>query len=156
MIISLACWIIASDIAMMKKASKRKATAPADLETLQRLSESTHKEFGKALATQKAYVRYLDQGREFLAALVSERRQKRDKEVVDDDDEIDVDVLEKAFKKPPNYLSNKALEFFLVHRCFNENCGKSTADGIHAAFCDYWDNMSVMPFVSHMLGTYRD
>lgn len=138
----------------MKKGSKRKATAPADLETLQRLSESTQKEFGKALATQTAYARYLEQGTVFLAALVSERRQKR--EVVDNEDEIDVDVLEKAFKKPPNYLSNKALEFFLVHRCFNENCGKSTADGIHAAFCDYWDNMSVMPLVSHMPGTHRD
>ena len=114
----------------MKKGSKRKATAPADLETLQHLSASTHKEFGKALATQTAYARYLEQGREFLAALVAECRQK--KEVVDDDEPINVDVLQKAFDKPLNHLLNKALEFFLVHRCFNENCSKSTADGIHS------------------------
>ena len=131
---------ISSGIVKMKKGSKRKGTAPADLATLQQLSASTHKEFGKAPATQTAYARYMEQGREFLVALVAERRQKV---AADDDSEIDVNMLEKAFDKPPNHLSNKALEFFLVHRCFNENCGKSTADGIHAAFCDYWDNMSV-------------
>jgi hypothetical protein len=36
-----------------------------------------------------------------------------------------------------------ALELFLVQKCFTENLGKSTGDGIYGAFADYWDNMCI-------------
>ena len=50
-------------------------------------------------------------------------------------------LLEKAFEKPPNQYSTKALEFFLVEKCIRQGCSRSTAEGIQAAFADYWDHM---------------
>ncbi|KAF8628513.1 hypothetical protein AX17_005987, partial [Amanita inopinata Kibby_2008] len=72
--------------------------------------------------------------------LVAERRanKKLNKKL---DESIDLDLLEKAFEKPPNYLSSKALELFLVQKCFNEGCKKSVAEQIHMAFCNHWDTM---------------
>ena len=83
-----------------------------------------------------AYDGYITKGKEFLALTVKARHKSQEK------DEIDTNLLEKAFEKPPNGLSAKALELFLVHKCLGSDaCGPSTAERIHAAFCDYWDNM---------------
>ena len=60
------------------------------------------------------------------------------------DDGICTVMLEKAFNDGvPNKYSALALEMFLVQKCFNEGCGKDTADSIHGAFAALWDNMYV-------------
>jgi hypothetical protein len=56
-------------------------------------------------------------------------------------DDVDVDLLEKAFENPPNKYSVSAMELFLVQKCCTEALSPSTAFGIQGAFCDYWDNM---------------
>ena len=56
-------------------------------------------------------------------------------------DDVNVDLLEKAFDKPPNKYSVSEMELFLVQKCCMEELSPSTAAGIHGAFCDYWDNM---------------
>jgi hypothetical protein len=77
---------------------------------------------------------------------VAERRENVDHidnklDSLDDDIDIDIDMMEKAFDNPPNKYSVMMLELYLVQKCLTEKKGKSTADGIHGAFADYWDNM---------------
>lgn len=57
------------------------------------------------------------------------------------DDDVDMDMMEKAFDNPPNKYSVIVLELYLVQKCLTENRGKSTAAGIQGAFTDYWDNI---------------
>lgn len=45
-----------------------------------------------------------------------------------------------AFDPEPTRASPWALASFLTFKCFQENRGASTADGVHAAFKKYWDN----------------
>ncbi|KAF8333359.1 hypothetical protein F5887DRAFT_893721 [Amanita rubescens] len=109
------------------------------LTELQELNQQSRKTYGKAARTVAAYDSYITKGKEFLALTVKARREKGESQ---EKDEIDTNLLEKAFEKPPNGLSATALELFLVHKCLGlDGCGPSTAERIHAAFCDYWDNM---------------
>jgi hypothetical protein len=57
------------------------------------------------------------------------------------DDDINVNLLEKAFDNPLNKCSMMALELYLVQKCLTEDRGKSTAAAIQGRFTDYWDNM---------------
>ncbi|KAF8327307.1 hypothetical protein F5887DRAFT_1077645 [Amanita rubescens] len=76
-----------------------------------------------AQRTLEAYRGYITKGKEFLALMVKARRENQEK------DEIDTDLLEKAFDNPPNRFSAKALELFLVHKCLGaDGCGPSTAE----------------------------
>src|SRR6266576_5918405 len=105
------------------------------LAELQELNQQSRKTYGKAARTVAAYDSYITKGKEFVALTVKARREKGESQ---EKDEIDTDLLEKAFEKPPNGLSATALELFLVHKCFgSDGCGPSTAERIHAAFCDY-------------------
>jgi len=38
------------------------------------------------------------------------------------------------FDPIPNHCSDKALALFISWKCFHQNCGKSTSDGIYSAF----------------------
>ena len=120
-------------------AKKKTKPATANLETLKKTKESGLTEFGHAKRTTSAYTRYIDRGKEFLAEIVAQRRESGEGGICKQG--IDTDVLARAFETPPNKHSAAALELFLVQKCFTENLGKSTAQGIHAAFTDYWDNM---------------
>lgn len=44
-----------------------------------------------------------------------------------------------AFNHIPNRCSDKALALFISWKCFHQNCGKSTSDGIYSAFKKYWE-----------------
>jgi hypothetical protein len=124
---------------------RKKPEGAASLSELKELSEKSLQEYGKSERTRTAYATYVARGKEFLDYIVGQRREAQAKGGKQPDD-IDTNLLAKAFDKPPNgpnQLSAKALEFFLVEKCFQQNCGRSTAERIHAAFCDYWDNMSV-------------
>ncbi|KAF9060331.1 hypothetical protein BDP27DRAFT_1385591 [Rhodocollybia butyracea] len=56
-------------------------------------------------------------------------------------DSIVASELAKAFDNLPNKWSSKALELILIQKCVHEGCGKSTMDGMHAAFAKHWDEM---------------
>ncbi|KAK0220041.1 hypothetical protein IW262DRAFT_1461271 [Armillaria fumosa] len=56
-------------------------------------------------------------------------------------DNIDTDLLSQAFSNPPNKYSVTALLNFLMQKCFVEQHGKSTAQGIQAAMAKMWDKM---------------
>jgi hypothetical protein len=130
------------------KASGKKKTrnVTTSLETLQKIKKSSRAEHGRPKRTRDNYTGYVERGKAFLKDLVAERRENVDHidnklDSLDDDIDIDIDMMEKAFDNPPNKYSVMMLELYLVQKCLTEKKGKSTADGIHGAFADYWDNM---------------
>ncbi|KAK7057802.1 hypothetical protein R3P38DRAFT_3546631 [Favolaschia claudopus] len=128
-----------------KSGGRKKKDSEKQSVTGQTLAQNTRDaraKYTNAENTTKAYGGYLARGDEFLAAVVEERRQRREKDpdwVCEQG--IDTDLLAKAFSKPPNQHSAIALEMFITQKCLVEGLGKSTADGIHGAYAKYWDNM---------------
>ncbi|KAF8798601.1 hypothetical protein BYT27DRAFT_7122783 [Phlegmacium glaucopus] len=138
-----------TDLKPKVSGTKKPRNATSSLETLQKIKESSRAEHGRPKRTRDNYAGYVERGKSFLEDLVAERRANVDRvdgnskvsncDVPDDD--IDVDLLEKAFDNPPNKYSVMVMELYLVQKCLTENRGKSTAAGIQGAFADYWDNM---------------
>lgn len=123
-------------MARPKVAAKRRKTAPKTVAELRGVGAAGKADFTHAKKTQESYAGNLRRGKEFLAALVKQRRNATDVPA----DGIDTDLLEKAFDSPPNQYSAMAFELFLTQKCFTEAHPKS-ADTIHAAFIGLWDKM---------------
>ena len=128
----------------------------ASLKTLKKVWKKTHIEYSHAKKTCRNYNGHFCHGQKYLAELVSDihanggstKLDLPDLAGIDGDgndlDDVDVDLLEKAFDKPPNKYLVSAMELFLVQKCCTEELSLSTAAGIHGAFCGYWDNMWVL------------
>ncbi|PFH47044.1 hypothetical protein AMATHDRAFT_50583 [Amanita thiersii Skay4041] len=123
----------------IKQRTKSVASSATSLVTLKKISNRNREEYGKSKCTRENYSRYLRQGKEFLRACIAEHHMKDESETSDG---FNTHLLECAFDRP-NRHSAEALEMFLVDKCLKDetSCGKSTAEGIQAAFCDYWDTM---------------
>ena len=134
-----------SGVSKVSKSVKKKTkSATSSLEALQKIKESSRAEHGRPKRTRENYAGYVERGKAFLEGLVAERREKFsciDHNLDSLDNDIDIDMMEKAFDNPPNKYSVMVLELYLVQKCLTENRGKSTAAGIQGAFTDYWDNM---------------
>lgn len=137
------------------KATKPKGTKPgrkrpptAQLDVLDKNKQNARASFSQAPRTAKQYARYVEMGKEFLANVVTQRRERVEKEPSWMCPQgIDTDILAEAFEKPPNKHSVFALELFLTQKCIVEGNGKSTAEGVHGAFAKHWDTMCVVcPF----------
>ena len=116
---------------------------PDNLKGLQGIRESEVSKYNKVKNTDSAYSGQRSRGRGFLKNLIAKRRQD-DTNNGPNDDGICTAILERAFDDgAPNKYSALALEMFLVQKCFNEGCGKDTADSIHGAFAALWDNVYV-------------
>ena len=123
-----------------RKYAKKTSIAPDNLKDLQGKRETEVSKYNKVKNTDSAYSGQRSRGRGFLKNLIAKRRQ--DEINGPNDDGICTATLEKAFDDgAPNKYSALALEMFLVQKCFNEGCGKDTADSIHGAFAALWDNM---------------
>jgi hypothetical protein len=126
-----------------KFATKGKNVESNDLQGLQAIREAEVSRYTSVKNTDSAYNGHRSRGRGFLKNLVA----KREQEEVDGsiDDGICSDVLAKAFDDngPPNKYSALALEMFIVQKCFNEGCGKDTANVIFSAFAALWHYMYV-------------
>jgi hypothetical protein len=132
---------------------KKSKPATASLETLKKVRKKTRVEYSHAKKTRENYNGHFHRGQKFLAELVNDIRANGGSSKLDlpelagidgdgdDLDDVDVDLLEKAFDRPPSKYSVSAMELFLVQKCCTERLSSSTAVGIHGAFCDYWDNM---------------
>jgi hypothetical protein len=112
----------------------------ATVKALKDAGQAHVKKYKTVKNTVSSYSGQLSRGQKFLRDVVAKRRENGEEVCAEG---IKTDELEKAFEKPPNQYSALALELFLVHKCFNENLGKSTADSIHGAFAGLWDNMCV-------------
>ena len=123
-------------------AAQGKGIESNDLRGLQAICEAEVSNYNSVKNTDSAYNGHRSLGRGFLKNLVA----RREKDEVDGliDDVICTAVLAKAFDNGPlNKYSALALEMFIVQKCFNEGCGKDTAEGISSSFTALWDNMYV-------------
>jgi hypothetical protein len=105
-----------------KKSGKKKTrNATTSLETLQKVKKSSRAEHGRPKRTRENYAGYVERGKAFLEDLVDEMRENVDRidhklDSPDDDSDIDIDMMEKAFDNPPNKYSVMVLELYLVQR----------------------------------------
>ncbi|KAJ7323349.1 hypothetical protein DFH08DRAFT_941575 [Mycena albidolilacea] len=124
-----------------KAGGEKAATGTADV--LKQKKTALQEEFGKAQNTRDAYKGYLARGIAIVKDVVAERMrlEKEDPGALPDRDIIDVKLLATALQGPPNKHSVYVLSLYLTQKCVEEGFGKSTADGIHGAFANYWDNL---------------
>ena len=125
------------------KYAKKTCIEPDNLKGLWGIRELEASKYNKVKNTDSAYSGQLSRGQGFLKNLIAKREQDEINNGPNDDG-ISTAILEKAFDdSTPNKYSALTLEMFLVQKCFNEGCGKDTADSIHGAFASLWDNMYV-------------
>ncbi|KAF9024486.1 hypothetical protein BDZ89DRAFT_925293, partial [Hymenopellis radicata] len=113
---------------------KRSSPVAPDMERLKTTRDTAREEHGKAKRSRNEYNRYIKNTRKFHAELVKQRRASG--QTYDDAKEF-----ESALDGPPNKCTADVILYFLVQKCFTEECGHSTGDGIHAAWADHYDNM---------------
>ena len=105
------------------------------------------KKHGKAKNTIDNYNGNVRRGKKFIAEFVPETFEGT--EEIDDASgpgEISKSMdpnLHQAFAGPLIECTPTALAMFIAQKCFTEECGKSTASTIHAAFLCYYDMMWV-------------
>ncbi|KAG6834956.1 hypothetical protein H0H93_006101, partial [Arthromyces matolae] len=123
-----------------KSRSPRKKTQveQARFHTLKAITTANVEKYTSVKNTSKSYAGHIRRCKAFLAADIKKRREDG---VVVCVLGIPTDELEKALKNPPNQYSAMVVEMFISEKCFNEKLKKGVAEGIHAAFCWYWDNM---------------
>jgi hypothetical protein len=137
-------------------ASKTSIGPQSSLSTLKKLAHTKKKQYLHSENTTEKYDGYVKRGKEFLQSFFEEESEAEanwkaaaDKELSGDgEEEIDEDEnllrdpeFRNAFNGPPVKSTPQAIAMFLAWKCFEQNNGKSTADGIHAAFIAEYDQM---------------
>ncbi|KAF8999021.1 hypothetical protein BDZ89DRAFT_1250452 [Hymenopellis radicata] len=119
-----------------RRTSRKKRSSPVapDMERLKMTRDTAREEHGKSKRSRGEYNRYIKNTRKFHTELVKQRRASG--QTYDDAKEF-----ESALDGPPNKCTADVILYFLVQKCFTEECGHSTGDGIHAAWADHYDNM---------------
>ena len=113
--------------------------------SVQKTVRDSKKKHGKAKNTTNNYDGNVCRGKEFIAEFVPETFEGT--EEIDDASgpgEVSKSMdpnLHQAFAGPPIECTPTALAMFIAQKCFTEECGKSTASAIHAAFLRYYDTM---------------
>ena len=146
-----------------KKHTSTKATAKAgavkaDYKSTFKVVAEGKEKHGKAMRTQNNYSRHIRRGIEFLANFAREKQEAErswqnaadgsNLLSADNENEIPTDIeaqmdpnLHDAFTGPPIRCTPTAIVMFLAHKCFTEECGKSTASALHSAFLDHYAQM---------------
>ena len=133
-----------------KSKSKKKQSNPTpSYESVLKTVKDSKKKHGKAKNTTDNYDGNVRRGKEFIAAYVAEVPEGAwEMHGAEDDSSADVESypsihpnLHQAFSGPPIECTPTALTMFIAQKCFTEECGKSTAVAIHAAFLRYYDTM---------------
>jgi hypothetical protein len=131
-----------------KSKSKKKGLNPIpSYESVQKTVKDSKKKHGKSKNTTENYDGNVRRGKEFIAAFVKETLEGIEEmhsdgcnSKADGEDSMDPN-LHQAFAGPPIECTPTALAMFIAQKCFTEECGKSTASAIHAAFLRYYDTM---------------
>ncbi|KAG6836462.1 hypothetical protein H0H93_007790 [Arthromyces matolae] len=113
------------------KAAARPAPDPAKLAQARAALQD---EFARPKATRDKYHGYLNRGQEYLTRYVASLQDGKKVH------SYDLKLLATSFGTP-NKHSADALVEFISDECCEQKKGKDTANGIVAAFCDYWDTM---------------
>jgi hypothetical protein len=144
-----------ADKASPKK--RRKGAEPAGSTTLPvigKIKERAKQQHKHAKKTRQNYDAYVGRGQTWLKAhfsTVDTKAEARDVETGGDSESFAVssDAYEDvkfrdALERMPNEHSDKALALLISFKCFHENCGQSTCDGIYSAFKKLWEEASVL------------
>ncbi|KAF9064776.1 hypothetical protein BDP27DRAFT_1425442 [Rhodocollybia butyracea] len=126
-----------------KTKKTRKSLAKKNVPSIDELNQAgaqTREDHGQAGKTKKNYNGYLERGDKILAGIIQARKAAETEGKVFSDGIVSSELAE-AFDNPPNKWSSKALELILIQKCIHEGCGKSTMDGMHAAYAKRWDEM---------------
>ena len=107
---------------------------------MQKTIKESKKKHGKSKNTTDNYDGNVRRGKEFIAAFVEEMLEGTGDGDADGEHSMDPN-LHQAFTGPPIECTPTALAMFIAQKCFTEECGKSTASAIHAAFLRYYDIM---------------
>lgn len=105
---------------------------------LAKITKASVEKYNKVKNTSTAYLGNIRRCKEFLAQQIKIRRESH---VIICELGIPTEELEKALDHPPNEYSAMVIEMFITEKCFMRNCKEQVAEGIHAAFCRYWDTM---------------
>ncbi|KAF7980054.1 hypothetical protein HWV62_39826 [Athelia sp. TMB] len=139
-----------------KRASKKKAAKPTpSLDELKDLAVTKTALHVRSSNTRKAYEGYFTRAQAFLASFFTEEAEaevkwkggSRKGISGDGEGEIEGETLRDdeefrdAFTGVPTKSTPQAITMFLAYKCFEENSGRSTAEGIHAAFIAKYDSM---------------
>ena len=144
-----------SETSQKHRKNKQSQDSPATLEELHRIKEAGKQKYLQSGATQNAYQGYVRRGREWLEDLINHLQHKET--INDTSSEENRKLLEEnqkllenpefkdAFANIPNQLSAKVLALYLAYRGFDKEkpAGRSTVEGIHAAFKRLWTDASV-------------
>ncbi|KAJ7028164.1 hypothetical protein C8F04DRAFT_1044291 [Mycena alexandri] len=123
-----------------KRAGGKKKKTIAAFDALQSQKAALHGEYSKSKKTKSTYSGYLDRARDIIAEVVEKRRAEV-KTGQGLPDGIDTDLLAVALDGKPNKLSATALELCITQKCVVEGLSKSTAEGLHGAWANYWDGL---------------
>ncbi|GJJ05983.1 hypothetical protein Clacol_000170 [Clathrus columnatus] len=116
------------------------------LAELELIKQDAKKKHGTAANTLQSYQGHVQRAKEWLSAVLTHEdgldpfEYPRGSNVEGIDKKWTHFDLVKAFDTVPSQASPWAVATFIAFKCFEENLGASTADGIHAAFKYYWDN----------------
>jgi hypothetical protein len=129
--------------------SKKKSSSTPSYESVQKTVKDSKKKHGKSKNTTDNYDGNVRRGKEFIAAFVKDTLEGTETgEIASDNANTDGEGpgsmdpnLHQAFAGPPIGCTPTALAMFIAQKCFTEECGKSTASAIHAAFLRYYDIM---------------
>ena len=124
------------------KSKKNRSNLTPSYESVQKTIKDSKKKHGKSKNTTDNYDGNVRRGKEFIAAFVKETLEGTEDSDADGEDSESMDPnLHQAFAGPPIECTPTALAMFIAQKCFTEECGKSTASAIQAAFLRYYDIM---------------
>ena len=124
----------------------KKQQSPEDnlttLHELHHIKEAGKQQHLQAETMQKAYWGHVRRGREWLQDLLS----RNDTTNLSEEDLVlfNDPAFKNAFDDIPNHLSAQVLAWYLSWSGFRKNLGRSTIEGIHAAFKKLWEQASVL------------
>ncbi|KAF4613695.1 hypothetical protein D9613_008208 [Agrocybe pediades] len=132
-----------------KGGRKKKVVVPGYKEAQEAVGKGV-KKYAKSHNTSGSYDGHVRRGRGFIACFAPAAEAERDREWKEGDnsqhlateEEMPTEFQEarmdpefpNSLDGPPNKCTPLAIAMFLTHKCINEDLGKSTAEGIHAAF----------------------
>lgn len=144
-----------------KKASSRtKTPKTTDYAAIRDIAAKGLKKHGKAKNTTDAYDGYIRRGKDFLRTFTLEESEAESRwkdqensrtnlstegeEAMPSGDETKMHPqFRDAFDGPPLECTPLAIAMFMADKCLSQECGKSTASAIHAAFLRYYNQMYV-------------
>ncbi|KAG1781061.1 hypothetical protein EV702DRAFT_1193898 [Suillus placidus] len=126
-----------SEASPKKRRKGAQPTGNTTLPVIDKIKERAKQQHKHASSTRKNYSSYVDRGQKWLKVHASTTSCKD--EETHDSDAYEDPTFRDALEEIPNQHSDKALALFLSYKCFHENNGQSTCDGIHAAFKKYWE-----------------